>query len=104
MPAFPLQGDAVMTYRHILALALALVCGAVAAAEDDKLDKQRPATTEEVHAVFQALDRDDDQRISKQEAAREQSLHKRFAAVDSSGDGFLSRAEFEARPRDEPFE
>jgi Ca2+-binding EF-hand superfamily protein len=68
------------------------------------VDKQRPATTEEVQAVFKALDRDDDQRISKKEAAREQSLSKRFGAVDSSGDGYLSRAEFEARPRDEPFE
>jgi Ca2+-binding EF-hand superfamily protein len=92
-----------MTHRHILfALALALVCGAAGA--DDTVDKQRPATTDEVQAVFKALDRNDDQRISKQEAAREKSLRKRFAAVDSSGDGYLSRAEFEARPRNEPFE
>jgi Ca2+-binding EF-hand superfamily protein len=95
-----------MTLKPIIApavaLTFALVCGAPGA--DDKPDQSRPATTQEVKAVFEALDRNDDQRISRKEADRERSLSKRFAAVDSSGDGFLTRDEYEARPRDEPFE
>jgi Ca2+-binding EF-hand superfamily protein len=88
-----------MNTKSTYALVLVLAAGTAGAA-----DKDRPETKQEVQAVFAALDRDDDRRISKQEAAREGSLRKRFAAVDSSGDGYLSQAEYEARPRDEPFE
>jgi hypothetical protein len=84
-----------------LLVAVACVAGA---AEKDKPSKTQPATPQDVQAVFEALDRNDDQRISKDEAARERSLSRRFASVDSSGDGYLSRSEYRARPRDEPFE
>ena len=91
------------------AATFAFICAAAGAA--DKADQQpaptqstAQATPQEVEAVFKALDRNLDQRISRQEASHERSLQKRFDAVDSSGDGYLSRAEYEARPTDEPFE
>ena len=92
-----------MNTRSMYAMVLVLVAGA-ASADEKTVEKERPATQEEVKAVFAALDRNDDQRISKDEAAKERSLQKRFAAVDSSGDGYLSFDEYEARPSDEPFE
>jgi Ca2+-binding EF-hand superfamily protein len=96
-------------WAPLSAATLAFMCAVAAAADTDPLQPPTtqvttPATTQEVETVFKALDRDDDQLISRQEAARERSLKKRFDAVDSSGDGYLSRAEYEARPTDEPFE
>jgi len=45
-----------------------------------------------------------DQRISKAEAAQRKDLRRRFAAVDADQDGYLTKAEFAARPSEEPFE
>lgn len=81
----------------IAAFIAALSCTALA-------DDDQPRTTQQVELVFAAIDRNDDQRISKAEAAREEGLRKRFAGMDASGDGYLSKAEFRARPSDEPFE
>lgn len=83
----------------IVACIVALSSTAAAAADEKQL-----RTTRDVEVVFESLDRNDDQRISKSEATREQTLRKRFDGMDASGDGYLSKAEFRARPRAEPFE
>ena len=88
-----------MTKSHaLIAMAGVMAFGAAHS------DEQNPQTPQDVEQVFSALDRDDDKRISKQEAQRRAELRERFAGVDASGDGYLSRNEYRARPRDEPFE
>ncbi|MFO7305555.1 MAG: hypothetical protein C0P74_008555 [Gammaproteobacteria bacterium] len=63
-----------------------------------------PRTAEEVDRVFDAMDRDGDDRISRSEAQRSPLLRHRFDGVDANEDGYVSRAEYRARPRNEPFE
>jgi Ca2+-binding EF-hand superfamily protein len=89
-----------MKATTIILIACIVALSSSAAAADEK----QPRTTQDVEIVFESLDRNNDQRISKDEAAHEKTLRKRFRGMDASGDGYLSKAEFHARPRAEPFE
>lgn len=85
----------------------AALCARSAMADEpaDRNDAERQIETkEDVTLVFEALDRNDDERISQAEATRRKTLQRRFAGVDADEDGYLTKAEFAARPTEEPFE